>query len=97
MRIGSFYSLNNSYFRLYDFGEIAFFRIKNDIVGKDFQRLEGIPFDEKWKRKLSPDCSLALWKYAHRTFVHEIQRDYFNDFGRELEFRVNFDEDIILD
>lgn len=62
MRIGSFYSLNNTYFRLYDFGEIAFFRIKNDIIGKDFQRLERISFDEKWKKKLSPDCSISPMK-----------------------------------
>lgn len=96
MRIGSFYSLDNLNLRLYDFNEIAFFRIKKDIVGKDFHKLTGIIFDSEWKKKISSECSLALWKYADRTFVHEVQRDYFNNFGKELEFNVKFDEDIIL-
>ena len=97
MRIGSFYSLNNINLRLYDFGEIAFFRVKKDIIGKDFYKLEGILFDSEWRKKISTECSLALWKYASRKFVHEVQRDYFNDFGRELQFDVKFDEDRILD
>jgi hypothetical protein len=97
MRIGSFYSLGNLNLRLYDFAEIAFFRVNKDILGKDFCKLEGILFDSNWKKKVSADCSLALWKYASRKFVHEVQRDYFNDFGKELRFDVGFEEDKILD
>lgn len=97
MRIGSFYFLDNSAVRMYDLGRVAFFRLEGDIAGKDFSKLEGIPFDEGWKKKISPGCSIALWKYPHRQYVHEVQRDYFNDFGKELRFFVKFKEDRILD
>lgn len=96
MRVGSFYSLNGLVVRLYDFKEIAFFRLNEDVIGKDFSKLEAIPFDESWKKKVSPDCAMALWKYFNKSNVHEVQRDYFNDFGEELKFNVKFKDDEIL-
>jgi|GEM_PF-3579234 len=96
VRVGSFYFLDNSAVRVYDLDRVAFFRLGGDIISKDFSKLEGIPFDANWKKKISSDCAIALWKYAYRQFVHEVQRDYFNDFGKELRFNINFNEDIIL-
>ena len=96
MRIGSFYSLDNMHLRLYDFDNIAYFRVNGNIISKDFCKLEAISFDENWKNKILNEGVIVLWKYFNRQYVHEVQRDYFNDFKRELKFNVRFDEDKIL-
>lgn len=98
MRVGNFYLLNNTVVKLYYFSEIAYFHINGDIIGKDFCKLEGILFDENWKSKVSSKCALKIKKhsfekrYFSKKFVHEVQRDYFNDFHEELEFDDLSDE-----